>query len=216
MPESPERDAVAWRRLWRNLGLQPQPGLEDRILAAYDDSQRHYHTRQHLRDSLRRFQAVSGLAREPLHVELALWFHDVVYRPDSSDSEEQSALWARRSLVEAGADAEMANAVADLIRATRHDTGVPQGDAALLCDIDLAILGAPQGAYDRYRRAIRAEYVWVPEVLYRNGRAKILQRLLDREQIYATEPFSRRLERRARANLTRELGELVGQEERPA
>ena len=216
MPQPPDRDAAAWRRLWRDLQLQPPPGLRDQILAAYDDPKRHYHTRQHLRDSLRRFQAVRDLARDPLQVELALWFHDAVYRASSSDNEEQSALWARRSLLEAGADTEVAETVADLIRATRHDPVPPEGDAALLCDIDLTVLGAPRGAYDKYRQAIRAEYAWVPEVLYRKGRAKILQRLLGREKIYATEPFSRRLERRARANLTRELGELAGEEEAPA
>ncbi len=213
MPDLPERDAAAWHRLWRDLDLQPPPGLGDQILAAYDDPKRHYHSRQHLLDSLRRFQAVRGLACEPLHVELALWFHDAVYRASRSDNEEQSALWASRSLLEAGADTEVADTVADLIRATRHDPEVPEGDAALLCDIDLAILGAPRRAYHRYQRAVRAEYPGVPEILYRKGRARILRRLLGRERIYATEPFSRRLERRARANLTRELSGLAGQEE---
>ena len=55
-----------------------------------------------------------------------------------------------------------------------------------------------------------------PEALYQKGRAKMLQRLLGREKIYNTELFSQRLERRARANLTRELGELAGEEEAPA
>jgi predicted metal-dependent HD superfamily phosphohydrolase len=211
MPDSPDRDIAAWRRLWRDIHLDPPPGLVDRVLAAYDDPKRHYHSRQHLRDSLRRLWAVRGCARAPALVELALWFHDAVYHARRSDNEEQSARWARRSLLEAGADTKVADIVADLIRTTRHDPEVTEGDAALLCDIDLAILGAPQRAYDRYHQSIRAEYGWVPAVRYRKGRAEILRRLLGREQIYATEAFSRRLERRARANLTRELDELTGE-----
>ncbi len=194
MPDLSEPDAVTWHRLWRDLDLDPPPGAVDQILAAYDDPKRHYHSRQHLRDSLRRLRAVRGCAREPVLVELALWFHDAVYRADRSDNEEQSAHWARRCLLETGADTEMADTV----------------------DIDLAILGAPRRAYHRYQQAIRDEYAWVPEVLYQKGRAKILRRLLGREKIYTTELFSQRLERRARANLTRELGELAGEEEAPA
>jgi predicted metal-dependent HD superfamily phosphohydrolase len=213
MPDLPERDAAAWHRLWRDLDLDAPPGLVDQILAAYDDPKRHYHYRQHLRDSLRRFWAVRGLAREPLLVELALWFHDAVYRADRSDNEEQSAKWARDALLEAGAGTEAADTVAHLILATRHGPARPEGDAALLCDIDLAILGARLRTYDEYEQAIQAEYSWVPAVLYREGRAKILRNLLQREQIYLTEPFARRLERRARANLNRELGELAGEEE---
>jgi predicted metal-dependent HD superfamily phosphohydrolase len=213
MPDLPERDAKAWHRLWRDLELDPPPGLVDQILAAYDDPKRHYHSRQHLRDSLRRFWAVRRLAREPLLVELALWFHDAVYRADRSDNEEQSAKWATEALLEAGADSEAADTVAHLILATRHGSAMPEGDAALLCDIDLAILGARPGTYDEYQQAIRAEYAWVPAELYRKGRAELLRNLLRREQIYLTEPFSHRLERRARANLTRELGELGGEEE---
>ena len=213
MPDLTKGDVAKWRRLWRELNLDPPPGLVDQILAAYDDPKRHYHSRQHLRDSLRRLRAVRGLAREPLLVELALWFHDAVYRANRSDNEEQSARWAREVLLEAGADADVADTVADLIRATRHDAPMLDGDAALLCDIDLAILGATRRAYHNYQEAIRAEYVRVPEILYRRGRAKILRGLLGRERIYATDPFSRRLERRARANITRELGELAGEGE---
>lgn len=183
----------------------------DQLLAAYDDPKRHYHSRRHLRDSLRRFQAVRELAREPLLVELAIWFHDAVYRGSRADNEEQSARWARRCLVESGADTELAEKVADLVRATQHDTPAPEGDASVLCDVDLAILGATRRWYDEYEQAVRAEYSWVPEVLYRKGRAKILRSLLDRESIYSTKPFSRRLERRARANLARSLAELTGE-----
>ena len=132
MPDLTEGDVAKWRRLWRELNLDPPPDVVDQILAAYDDPKRHYHSRQHLRDSLRRLRAVRGLAQEPLLVELALWFHDAVYRANRSDNEEQSARWAREVLLEAGADTDAPDTVAHLILATRHGSAMPEGDAALL------------------------------------------------------------------------------------
>ncbi len=210
MSTQPDRERTSWQGLWRSLNLDPPPGLVDQLLLAYDQPTRHYHSRHHLGDSLRRLRAVRRLAREPLLVELALWFHDAVYDAKRTDNEEQSARWAERSLLEAGASSSMADIVVELILATRHDAAMPEGDAALLCDIDLAVLGATRSRYDEYEQAIRAEYAWVPAIQFREGRARILQNLLQRERIYVTEPFARRREDRARANLTRVLGELAG------
>jgi len=149
-------------------------------------------------------------ADEPALVELALWFHDAVYDPRRSDNEEQSAQWATTALTQAGADPSIAEAVADMIRATDHGNPKPTGDTALLCDIDLAVLGEPPRRYDRYERAIRAEYQWVPEECYRAGRAEVLGTFLERDRIYATACFRRRHEPRARQNLARAVAQLKG------
>jgi predicted metal-dependent HD superfamily phosphohydrolase len=50
--------------------------------------------------------------------------------------------------------------VRDLILATRHDVSPPGGDAALLVDVDLAILGSPAERFDEYERQVRQEYSW--------------------------------------------------------
>ena len=147
-------------------------------------------------------------ASEPAHLELAIWFHDAVYDPKRTDNEEQSAQWALASLSQAGAGPSDGATVADLIRATNHRDANPSGDAALLCDVDLAVLGASPRRYHSYERAIRAEYAWVPGPQYRTGRADVLRGFLDREHIYATGPFHRRYEPRARRNLARALAQL--------
>jgi predicted metal-dependent HD superfamily phosphohydrolase len=82
------------------------------------------------------------------------------------------------------------------------------GDEALITDIDLAILGAPESRFDEYEAQIRREYSWVPEPLFRNTRARLLSGWLDRPAIYVTEHFRERLEVPARRNLRRSLSRL--------
>ena len=95
--------------------------------------------------------------------------------------------------------------------ATCHGAEVPHadGDAALLIDIDLSILGAPPEIFDRYDTAIREEYSWVPEVMYTAGRAKVLRLFLERDVIFTTPSFRDEREEQARANLTRALDALT-------
>ena len=95
-----------------------------------------------------------------------------------------------------------------MILATKHDAIPEDGDARLLVDIDLAILGSAPGRFDAYERQIREEYAWVPEADFRAGRARLLRSLLDRPRIYATDWFHDRLEEKARANLERSLRAL--------
>jgi predicted metal-dependent HD superfamily phosphohydrolase len=146
------------------------------------------------------------LARRPAEVELALWFHDAEYDPQRRDNEERSAEWARASVLAAGCAPEVAQRVADLVLATRtHTVAGDDADAALLLDIDLAILAAAPGRFADYERQIRLEYAHVPDDAFRTGRAKVLRGFLQRERIYRTEPFHAALEARARANLAASL-----------
>lgn len=57
----------------------------------YSEPHRHYHNFHHIADSLAEFDRARHLAREPLAVELAIWFHDTVYDTRAGNNEEQSA-----------------------------------------------------------------------------------------------------------------------------
>ena len=93
--------------------------------------------------------------------------------------------------------------VGELIRLTTHAHTALVGDAALMCDIDLAILGAEPWRFDQYDAAIRREYEWVPEDVYRRERARVLAGFLERPRIYHTPYFHDILEVQARVNLWR-------------
>ena len=199
---------ASWQTAWSALGAQPDPALFDKLLAAYAEPQRRYHTRQHLQECLDHLQGARGLAEHPGEVALALWFHDAVYAPDRHDNEPQSTDWARQAVVAAGVAPAVADRIHALILATRHDAAPATPDEALLVDIDLAILGAAPGRFDDYERQVREEYAPVPEALFRSRRQVILEGFLRRPSLYSTGWFRDRLESSARANLRRSMARL--------
>jgi predicted metal-dependent HD superfamily phosphohydrolase len=98
-----------------------------------------------------------------------------------------------------------------LIRATRtHHADTDDADASVLLDADLCILGADEAVYDAYARAIRQEYAWVPDDEFRQGRTRVLQGFLQREQLFRLERMRRQYEERAKQNLMREIASLTG------
>ncbi len=193
-----------WRALWAALGSDgPGDALYRRIVAAYGEPHRAYHDSSHLEHCLRQLDAHRAVAAAPEEIELALWFHDAIYRPTASDNEEQSARWARSAILDAGLGADLAERVEALVLATRHDAVPAAADARLLVDVDLSILGSPEAEYDRYEQAVRQEYRWVPAFLFRRKRREILESFLERDAIFLTEPFRELYEAQARINLNR-------------
>jgi predicted metal-dependent HD superfamily phosphohydrolase len=174
----------------------------------YAEPHRTYHALSHIQACLALFDEASHLTAQPHEVEAALWLHDVVYDPRAGDNEEQSARWADRRLGEVGVPGEHILTIGDLILITRHNRVPSSADAQLVADIDLAILGAGQEAFDLYERQIRQEYDWVPEETFCRRRAVVLTRFLERERIYQTSFFRERYEAQARENLARSLSRL--------
>jgi len=200
-----------WETAWHDdLGLTvPASDACATLLSAWAEPHRKYHTLQHLDECLALFASERSLAEHPGEVAIALWFHDAVYDTGRHDNEAASALWARQVLLEAGADAAVAERVHELIMATRHSEVPSTPDAKLLVDIDLAILGAEPARFAEYERQIRDEYGFVPEPLFRDKRAQILRGFLQRPAIFATQAFADRFDRRARANLARAIAQLA-------
>ncbi len=200
---------ASWRRAWNDLGLHAPDGLYDRLLAAYAEPQRKYHTLQHLEKCLETLARCPVQAHHTGEIELALWFHDAIYDVERTDNETLSADWAADALFTAGAPAAAIEHVRGLILATRH-AGTPESlDEQLLVDIDLAILGAHATRFAEYGTQVRQEYAWVPEDLFREKRCAILRLFLSRPTIYGTPFFHDTLEARARENLQRSIAILA-------
>lgn len=190
--------------------LRPSPRLIASLCARYAEPQRAYHTLAHIEACLDLLAEQAELSdQERRLLTYAIWWHDAVYDPLRQDNEEQSAELARADLATLCAPQETIEEVARLILLTKGHA-VPAGDrlGALLVSIDLAILGANPADYDVYAHAIRREYGFVPDALYRAGRAKVLRHFLDAETIFPDGLLRQRYEAQARANLARELAAL--------
>lgn len=202
--------ASRWSALWADLRLPIPPGADfAALLARYREPHRAYHTDQHLRECLEWLDELRTLARTPVAIELAIWYHDAIYRPGRSGNEQASADLAAADLLAAGAPGTLAAEVAALILRTTHRAPPPPGDAALLVDIDLAILGAPAARYAEYESQVRIEYRWVPGFLFRRRRAALLRTFLARPRLYSTPVLFARLEEPARRNLADSIRALT-------
>jgi predicted metal-dependent HD superfamily phosphohydrolase len=175
----------------------------DDLTAQYSGKHRSYHNLSHIDRMLSWFDVAANGSDS---VELAIWFHDIIYEPRSDQNESDSALYFmdRFSSV---IDEWVIDDVKRLIMAT--DLKCPRSgrsDEDLLIDIDWSILGAEPDTYEAYRSAIRHEYRFVSEVDFTVGRKRILQHFLSRP-IYTTPLFSQ-LEPQARLNIENEIQNL--------
>lgn len=179
-----------------------------RLVAAYRESHRAYHDESHVDDCLSQLWGIRETIPNVDAIELSLWFHDAVYRPRASDNERKSADWAVQFISDCGPNETLSRDVDRLIMATVHTAAPMEPDAKWLVDIDLSILGRAPERYDQFERGVRKEYAFVPNILFRRGRRKILQSFLDRDFIYHSEWFRSRFEDQARVNLTQAISAL--------
>lgn len=187
--------------------------LFDALAGQYSGPGRFYHNLHHVAEVLRLLGSLGVGPPKDEAVCFAAWFHDAVYDTRRDDNEEQSAELAARWLAQLSAPPETTDAVRRLILATkRHEAGNLSADAALFLDSDLAILGAPEEIYLQYRAAIRKEYAWVEDAVYRRERRRILESFIARDRLYFTDELRARLEVQARRNLRDEIQALAGGE----
>lgn len=203
-------DGRRWDELCSRLGLPSSQEEYRRLVSAYSEPQRAYHTLQHLTECLANLdwaRATGELEHADL-AEMALWYHDAVYRPRASDNEAKSADWADEHLRRAGLDAGSRQRIRNAILDTRHAEKPADPLGQLVVDIDLAILGAGVQRFEEYEQQVRAEYAWVPWFLFKKKRRAFLEELAAAPWIYSTALFRQRFEERARENLERSVAAL--------
>ena len=211
---------ATWAAAWPALGRPAPADLQAELITAWSEPQRHYHDQRHLRECLALWMRWSEHIPRAGEVAIALWFHDAIHEPQapvSGSNELNSAAWAARSLVRAGANSDTAQRVHDLVMATQHgftQETAPSAlgsspDARLLVDIDLSILGSPDERFERYDQDVRKEYAWVPGFRYQEARAQVLQSFLDQPRLHHGEHAVALLEAQARINLAAALSRLA-------
>jgi len=208
-PEKIDSLQRSWSHLLQpfNIDFQLSYTAFDQLVQAYVQAHRHYHTLEHIGEMLKITSKLGRGLPHPIELNLAVWYHDVVYDPRSKTNEEDSAAMAEEQLALLGIEAHQRAIVKELILVTKHDavSSSKLAEADVLIDADLAILGASEQRYARYAADIRKEYHWVPEAEYRAGRRAVLEGFLKRPAIYRTAWLLAEGEERARANITVEI-----------
>jgi len=200
-----------WQSLMQLIGADAKRARQvfTFVLTQYSKIGRRYHNLDHLHDVLQTIARMREHAQDVHTIQLAAWFHDLVYEPARKDNEERSAALARRILEDLKVGEAIIGTVERLVLATRcHEAAAEDSDCRILLDADLAVLAADPNTYQRYTQAIRQEYAHVEEEAYRNGRRHLLQRFLDRDRIFLTDEMYRQHEAQARQNIRRELASL--------
>jgi len=197
-----------WQALMSRNNFPDSESTYNSLIAHYQQTHRHYHNVTHLEAVLERLEESAHLANDKNAIEIALWFHDIIYKIRSSTNEKDSADWAVQFLTSVGAVGPLSEKVYDLIMATLHDTMTTDNDEKLIVDIDLSILGGQPAHYDLFETNIRKEYRTVPWFIYRKKRAAVLQGFLERDRIYSHDHFYGNLESRARINLENAIASL--------
>lgn len=173
---------------------------------AYCEVQRHYHSIQHIVECLEHFHQIKTHLDDTLSVELAIWFHDVIYNPQANDNEQQSADYMLRMLENVLGSEQIAKIYAWIL-ATKAHASTTDTDLAYLLDIDLAILASDPMRFAEYERQIQQEYAWVEPSPYVKKRQQVLRHFLETQPLYQTPFFQKRYERQAKQNLAQALGD---------
>lgn len=193
--------------------------LWNELYSLYTSSQRHYHNLNHISNMLKLLltkeeELSKHLPTSEFHstihlLKIACWYHDAIYDPTQKNNEEESARLARRRLIVLGFSDDPIAFLEDLILSTKKHYPIrDEFVCKFFLDIDLSILGSKPEVYLEYSKAIRKEYSFVPEDVYRTERKKVLLHFLDRAYIYYTDFMIKELEDQARLNLTNEIKEL--------
>lgn len=178
-----------------------------RLVKSYQSRTRHYHNLDHLTAMLGLSDSYASHLQQKDVVDLAIFYHDVIYNPLRKDNEERSARQAVRELSKLQLPKEKIQLIETYILATKtHDLQGfdSESDLAYFLDFDLAVLGADREIYETYAHNIRSEYHIYPDFMYNTGRSKVLQHFLDKPSIYFTAAFRADRETRAKENMERE------------
>jgi predicted metal-dependent HD superfamily phosphohydrolase len=177
------------------------------IESRYSEPHRHYHNLDHIRQCLGQLDRAGEVIAERDATELAIWFHDIIYRYGAKDNEELSAMLFRDA-ARAVMPASLVKRVSNFILATKHTGAAEDEPTAYLVDIDLSGFGLPWEGYLADSDALRLEAPGSTDTQYYQGKQRFLNELIAWPRIFQTDYFNDRLEQQARDNIGRYLGQL--------
>lgn len=177
------------------------------VFNAYED--RPYHNTAHIHQMVR---VLSQFVQIDEKMDVAILFHDYIYKPGDPENEYMSMVFARDYMrmkaKERGVEVNEADMqwVSTAILATKKHMRTGIHDIDLFLDADMSILGMPWDQYDKYRRGVRKEYEAFTDEQFRDGRKQFLLSFSG----FITDEFNEVYLDQAKRNIRRELDEFDG------
>lgn len=201
-----------FRSLWNRCQKGDGAGVDaddvfKELHECYSEPGRHYHTPKHIEHCLAQFDLVADKMDDADSVEIAIWFHDLIFDVSANDNELRSA----RRFVELADDSmedEFKTRVYDLIMSTAPPRIPKTKDQEFMLDIDLSSFGLPWDDMLRDSIAVRQESEKLSDAEFFPGQRAFLESLVRREHFYFTDYFRSRIEDSARSNIKRYLKNL--------
>ena len=196
-----------WDRCANSNAADRGAEIYGQLKAHYMEPHRRYHTPVHIAHCLNQFDLARGQMDEPDAVEMAIWFHDVIYDAKAADNELKSAeLFTELS----GSDvsAEFNSKVRDLILVTIHRHLPETRDEKFVVDIDLSSFGLPWDRFLKDSDGVRDEFPHLSDQEFYPVQKIFLDSLLSRKTFCFTKFFRDRHEDTARDNISKYIDKL--------
>ena len=199
----------AWHHLEDLLGSK-LAYIKSELEVHYNESHRHYHTLTHIDDMLTILMNFTDVINDVKSIYLATLFHDVIYNPQSSTNEEDSAALFETLCGDLLPNEMLVKVKKYIIETKAHKVhNSDDNDLKLFIDADMSILGREPVVYQQYCAHIRLEYQHVSDDIYCTKRAAFLRSCLDdTTPIFASPQFAGLYGAQARVNLAWECSLL--------
>lgn len=181
------------------------------LFVLYNESHRHYHNLSHIQAMMDNFNTIQDKIIHHDVLTFAIFYHDCIYhcQQQSVSNERQSADYFVDNFKNYLPNDLLQKVQIFILATQKHTLLSDDKDLAYFLDLDLLILGQDWEIYRLYCANIAKEYAHINPILYKIGRAKILRQFLKRPRIYYSEYFYQSYEKLARANIKREIKELL-------
>lgn len=146
---------------------------------------------------------------DPDAVEMALWFHDVIYETNvSSGVNERSSAEFFMQVATPSLRHGFCEQVFQLIMVTTHSRTPSTIDEMFVVDIDLSSFGLPWKEFATDSVSVRDEFPQFTDEDFYPKQRVFMQALLARPRFCFTQFFHSKHEQTARANIKRHLAKL--------
>jgi len=196
-----DRFQLLWRQCLLDQSADNSAAIHQQLVDSYSEPQRVYHTLNHIEHCLTHFDRISAQLQNPVAVELAIWFHDVIYVPGGADNEQLSADLFME-LTQDCFDDSLRNTVYQHIMATLHDgSQIDNNDTKFMVDIDLSSFALPWPEFSRDSNNLRKEMSSLSDEDFYRKQFVFQQNLINQPRFFKSDYFYENYEDQARQNL---------------